>query len=1591
MKKVRILFLLVLSIVAVLAFASCSCDNESGCEHEWDEGSVQKAATCLEKGEKLYTCEDCGETKIEKYEGTHSYAKVNQTTATCTVDGSTTYECSVCKDSYTDITSRAQGHSTAGCTWTTTEQANGSCNMLHVESTNCKTCNEKVEHIYFYEKHDMSVSITTAATCKTEGVKTYECNNCDYSETETFTDAKAHTYGEGVVNASVTTYTCSGCSATKKVVSALDSTEATVPSDALQSAGGVELESATIEFDKSTLEQLNGKDVTISAGVVYDSVESIAPGLSADEREKLENTTIYDFTISDGNNSYISQFNGKLTITLPYTLSQGQDPNAIAVWYIKEDGKPETISATYTEINGAGYAVFETDHFSYYSVIRMSVEERCAAFGHTFNSTVEPASCNKEGYTIDVCKYCKYVAPRYNFTKALTHNYVSKVVAPTCNEMGYTENTCGNCNDSYKNSFKAKLAHNYASEVIASTCTTMGYTYHKCTNAGCTVSYTDSELSALPHYYEDGKCTMCGKAEDAASNTLLTAINSLANADSFSVTLDGFKVSTTVNGMKYTMTYKNVAADLKITADNYLEGTGTAIVTTELEENGEIESYTTSGKVVFANKKLYTYYAIDGDNIIADYDYNYNDGIGGGIYIGEGGPVYESNNSNGTLSSPPTEVINDMTIVIPQDFIFNAMNEEFEDEFGGIEQELIDNVSSKLLSVWNSMLTLKNSPVEATLARLIEFVFTKTQSNGTNVYTFNPTFAKTLFNDLKAMKLNKVVDYVFGANTYDSLLKFAKELPSLTLTQLKPKVEAEFGKYGVNASFIYKSISELFEMDVEKMFNELEFKDMTLLELYNEMFGKMTAADFNEMINTYDKMAKETTILSLVADVFKADTEEIDAIVKEISDTIDSVIASLGKVSIKFTTTADGMFLSSEMKLDNFTYEINEQGQNVKVSANGTMTFKINNKVEVPTQNELFDSESVISGAIRPNKTVVADEFSIIVNSGKTYVIKHSEVDNLALMKEYLISYGSTFTENVTYNGTSCTKVTSFPVNNLYIIDNNTMAYSAESCTGWYLINFNTTSYHNYYYEDMENSIYATLWVDKDGKIQGMEITSNLTDENSYLSSFSFYYSPATKKYSSDPSHNFYLSKTIPAKGCEYGKYVYKCKSCGIEYDSEFGRGHAWQETATLTKGASSCEDGVTITSTCTDCGAKGSSRTAYYHYNIKQKIKIDGTTECGDTYIVYYECACKDSSYISGTLSDHAIYDYDYEDGWRIYTCASCGFSYKFKSVDEYKYYPNREETCWRTETDTIIIGGKTYSFVDKSWASHDTVYSEDSEGYHVYTCRLCGEITSKYKYEYDEYGREIYYHNVVDNYGWTRTFNGCYYIRTYFDGEVETGYDHVEFSKVITKRSCSQYGVYLWCCELCNSVLGEYSYERPYYWYGYNNHYWNAVYSDGYWGDFLYYECSECGTRSSYGSEGKITLEDMTDEGSFKVGFNNNNVYDMTSEIDINIIFNIDADGNGIELENSEYYFTIKDTTAHDYYNYYGENSGIITVDLSMLYNAIAQQNQTGTMVETVSLVVWVLTESQTQTNDDGSPVMFWMAHALTFTLEELEQIGR
>ena len=155
-------------------------------EHTWDAGKVTKAATCTEKGLKLYTCTVCDKVRTEEIPATgHQHTEVrNVKEATCTKAG-------------------------------------------YTGDTYCKDCGEKISSGEVIAKlaHTWDEgNITKEADCKETGVMTYTCHKCGATKTEDIPRTE-HTWDEGEVTTAPTctkpgvrTYTCSVCKATRTEV-----------------------------------------------------------------------------------------------------------------------------------------------------------------------------------------------------------------------------------------------------------------------------------------------------------------------------------------------------------------------------------------------------------------------------------------------------------------------------------------------------------------------------------------------------------------------------------------------------------------------------------------------------------------------------------------------------------------------------------------------------------------------------------------------------------------------------------------------------------------------------------------------------------------------------------------------------------------------------------------------------------------------------------------------------------------------------------------------------------------------------------------------------------------------------------------------------------------------------------------------------------------------------------------------------------------------------------------------------------------------------------------------------------------------------
>ena len=194
--------------------------------HTWDDGEVTTPATCEEKGEKIYICTVCNETKTEEISATgHQHTEIeNKKDSTCSEAGYTGDK--VCKDCNTVIetgtviakkghtwnngevtekpTCEETGEKTyicANCGNTKTEEipATGHTEVKDeavaetcekdglTEGSHCSVCKKvlKAQETIPATGHKWNTGeITKEATCEEKGVKTYTCANCEKIRTE---------------------------------------------------------------------------------------------------------------------------------------------------------------------------------------------------------------------------------------------------------------------------------------------------------------------------------------------------------------------------------------------------------------------------------------------------------------------------------------------------------------------------------------------------------------------------------------------------------------------------------------------------------------------------------------------------------------------------------------------------------------------------------------------------------------------------------------------------------------------------------------------------------------------------------------------------------------------------------------------------------------------------------------------------------------------------------------------------------------------------------------------------------------------------------------------------------------------------------------------------------------------------------------------------------------------------------------------------------------------------------------------------------------------------------------------------------------
>lgn len=567
--------------------------------HSYSENVTEP--TCTEQGYTSYTCE-CGKAYKDSYtsatghefeetmtsdSGGHWYKSACEhevttgysahsfesalTEPTCTEQGYTTFTCG-CGYSYVGDYTSETGH--VVLSWTEVSSAlydAKTCKHAVSYTGICSECDAPQQKTEYVEKHAFTYVVKEGfeATCVSEGTKLQFCKNadCKYSATAkaevSYRDDSAHSWvaDTAQTNSAMTSYHCTGCTATKNAVSA-SGTSANVSSENVGALDEIELNNAVIGFDQGIKDNLgsSGSDVEISAGTLEGTERETAIGnanLTPEEEALLGDKEIYNFTVTATEN--ISNLGGTATIRIPYALSEREDADNIIVWYIS-DGLLTGIAATYAD----GYVTFTTTHFSYYVATTIAPEKLCeylgghdltnvhvvlptcteggytvcircarqiegsetAPLGHSWHTTViVERDCTANGITKYECTSCSFSYE--TLVGATGHYYVLKDQKnATCSQSGSASYGCIYCDSIYTVTIP-EINHNYRINVIAPSCEKRGYTEKTCLTCGDTLytNYTE----AVGHSYDSlwyqsptghfNSCITCGEAGEVTAHT----------------------------------------------------------------------------------------------------------------------------------------------------------------------------------------------------------------------------------------------------------------------------------------------------------------------------------------------------------------------------------------------------------------------------------------------------------------------------------------------------------------------------------------------------------------------------------------------------------------------------------------------------------------------------------------------------------------------------------------------------------------------------------------------------------------------------------------------------------------------------------------------------------------------------------------------------------------------------------------------------------------------------------------------------------------------------------------------------------------
>lgn len=1022
-------------------------------KHEYvTDEATSRQASCTSIGVSVSVCKLCGDHKEEyepaaghKWEGTdctgkkcsvceemlpaiaaHDYKETSHTAATCTTDGEIVLECTLCHDSY-KVTELAKGHN-----WQvesesgeyTLKSGTENCTYLSSHTLKCTECQAtKTEEYEIAERHNYVTKITKQATCSEQGTKATVCTVCGKTKensSEVFSDDDAHQWNEGVKAGAVTTYTCKlNKSHTKTSIEAdKDAKDVQVTKESLTGADEVVVKGASIAMDDTAKKSLpDDKPLTLGVDIA-DTASEIDPSL----QNQLSNN-VYNITLSNGNDN-ITQFGGgKVKVRIPYSLQEGEDVNAIVIWYV-EGTELVKIEATYSD----GYVTFETEHFSYYTVGKYTPEEMCEKFGHYEVTRTKEATCIESGYTITVCTRCgKNIDTQYTVAtghawetdeqqskpascveaglevkkcskceveirtvlQATGHSWeADEKKEATCQASGKESYSCSKCGNSYTITLPQR-AHEFTTSKKEATCTEEGYTTYTCKY--CQYSYQGNKVSAfghrwdldaptcgqgqvctvcgaagLPatgeHVYENGVCTVCGEGceHDLQKKEDVASTCLEAGYTLYECSKCGFRKKDDFKPL----------GDHKFTA----EGVCSVCGTRDEAATGFYDVFMKS-----LNAKKFTLTAEEGSHYTYISDSREEEfsvrNLTAYLNITEDGKSLYSveltaeRRSQRGKETPEEKDVYEIYILFDGECQYMRMCEnngeyQYSKEYTTDLPEPYATIFAILQdeAVIDYLTTLKSTNdrgLYELVNKVMDGLFTRTQTAEGYSVTLRADTMRTLNDDLMTLSVQKFVDKYFGTASFYRLSALVKKL---VVTLKASAAVEEIFTMAADYHIERDSLIGLIEsMAMKFTGNPLGIEEM----LGDEMFTTHTLAEIIEMQNHMEAGEVSKYIDDTISMLSEDEVTVYSLLAQSMradAEVIHSVIGNVfkdGITQITFQTDAAGNIQSLALTLRNYEYEI-PGGEGERIQANGGVNIKWNEANDV-----VYDREFDILGSLQ--------------------------------------------------------------------------------------------------------------------------------------------------------------------------------------------------------------------------------------------------------------------------------------------------------------------------------------------------------------------------------------------------------------------------------------------------------------------------------------------------------------------------------------------------------------------------------------------------------------------------------------------------